>query len=209
MREWLQSVSSLIAGMSGWEGCAVVLAIAYLLLAVRESILCWYCALVSTAIYTALFWNVNLMMESALNVYYMAMAVYGWHQWRFGGSEHHGIAIGTLRPKQHLSIIVSVAALTVISGFLLSRNTGAAWPYIDSFTTWSSVITTVMVARKILENWLYWLVIDTISIPLYVERGLYLTAFLFMAYLVIVIGGYLTWRKRYAAQNMPPANASN
>ena len=209
MGEWLQSASALLADMSGWEGCAVFLAIAYLLLAARENILCWYCALVSTAIYTALFWNVNLLMESVLNVYYMVMAVYGWHQWRSGGTEHHGIAIGTLQPKQHLWIIACVAGLTAISGFLLSRNTGAAWPYIDSFTTWSSVITTVMVARKILENWLYWLVIDTVSIPLYVERGLYLTAFLFMAYLVIVIVGYLTWRRHYAAQHASPANASN
>lgn len=198
---------SAIIAMSPWEGAAAVLAIAYLLLATRENLLCWYCALVSTAIYTVLFWDVNLLMDSALNVYYMGMAVYGWQQWRFGGAEHDGVAIRMLSINVHASIFLSIIVLTVISGFLLSENTHAAWPYVDSFTTWSSVITTVMVARKVLENWLYWLVIDAISIPLYIERELYLTAFLFMLYLVIVVIGYLNWRQRYANQITQNAHA--
>ncbi len=193
--------------MSPWEGCAVFLALAYLLLATRENLLCWYCALVSTAIYTALFWEVNLLMDSALNVYYMGMAVYGWYQWRFGGTQHDGILIRTLSRNGHAKIIISIVALTAISGVLLSKNTDAAWPFVDSFTTWASMVTTVMVARKILENWLYWLVIDAISVPLYLERELYLTASLFLAYLVIVVIGYLSWRQRYCEQNSISANA--
>ncbi|MDP6182661.1 MAG: nicotinamide riboside transporter PnuC [Gammaproteobacteria bacterium] len=207
MEGLLQEAASAIVGVPPWEACAVILAIAYLLLATRENILCWYCALVSTAIYTALFWNVNLLMESALNVYYMAMAIYGWYEWRYGGTDHHGVTIRRLHPNQHVAIIVAISILTVVSGFLLSKNTEAAWPYIDSFTTWASVITTVMVAWKILENWLYWLVIDTISIPLYVDRGLYLTALLFVAYLVIAAGGYWTWRRRYTVQKAVALNA--
>jgi nicotinamide mononucleotide transporter len=200
MHEAAEIALATIATMSAWEGVAVVLAIAYLLLATRENLLCWYCAFVSTAIYTLLFWDVRLLMDSALNVYYMGMAVYGWQQWRFGGLQHDGIAIRRLSIPNHLTIFVVIAGLTTISGLVLSQNTDAAWPYVDSFTTWASVITTVMVVRKILENWLYWLVIDAVSIPLYVERGLYLTAFLFIAYLVIVIIGFFNWRKRYANQ---------
>ena len=203
----LESILSILASMSPWEGIAVVLAIAYLLLATRENLLCWYCAFVSTAIYTALFWDVNLLMDSGLNVYYMGMAVYGWYQWRFGGTQHDGVAIRTLPVSSHVTIIAAIVALTAISGLLLSENTDAAWPYVDSFTTWASVITTVMVARKILENWLYWFVIDAISVPLYLERELYLTAFLFVAYLVIVVIGYLSWRQRYCEQNSISANA--
>lgn len=193
--------------MSLWEGLAVVLALAYLLLATKENILCWYCALISTAIYTVLFWDVRLLMDSALNGYYMLMAVYGWHQWRFGGADHHGVAIQTLSRNSHLSIFVSIALMTAVSGVLLSQNTDAAWPYVDSFTTWASVITTVMVARKVLEHWLYWLVIDAVSIPLYIERELYLTAVLFIAYLVIVVIGYVNWRQRYANQTTEHASA--
>ena len=202
----LESILSILANMSPWETIAVVLAIAYLLLATRENLLCWYCAFVSTAIYTALFWDVNLLMDSGLNVYYMGMAVYGWYQWRFGGAQHDGVAIRTLPVSNHVTIIASIVALTAISGLLLSENTDAAWPYVDSFTTWASVITTVMVARKILENWLYWFVIDAISVPLYLERELYLTAVLFITYLVIVIIGFLSWRQRYVKQNVAPAN---
>ena len=88
----------------------------------------------------------------------------------------------------------------------MSENTDAAWPYVDSFTTWASVFTTVMVARKILENWLYWFAIDAISVPLYLERELYLTAALFIAYLLIVIIGFLSWRQRYVKQNIASAN---
>ena len=86
METWLQSLLSAWQAMSPWEMAAVVFAIAYLLLAVRENILCWAFAFISTAIYTVLFWDVSLLMESALNVYYMAMAVYGYHQWTRGGS---------------------------------------------------------------------------------------------------------------------------
>ena len=87
--------------MSGWEGLAVVLAIAYLLLAMRESILCWVCAFASTAIYTVLFWNVSLVMESALNVYYMAMAVYGWYQWQRGSQQGTELPITRWLPRCH------------------------------------------------------------------------------------------------------------
>jgi nicotinamide mononucleotide transporter len=192
-----QYIPILVSQLSMWETGAVSLAIAYLLLATRENIICWYCAFVSTVIYTALFWQVSLLMESALNIYYMGMAVYGWHQWRSGGQGHHGVVIRTLCRRRHLQILMLIATLTVISGYALSNATQAAWPYVDSFTTWASVITTIMVAKKILENWLYWFVIDSVSIPLYIERGLHLTAILFAAYLVIVVIGYLTWRKHY------------
>jgi nicotinamide mononucleotide transporter len=192
----LTLMSSLVQ-MSGWELLAVLLALAYLVLAARENILCWYCALISTAIYVTLFWDVSLFMESALNIYYMVMAIYGWYQWRYGGSLHHGIAIRRLAVNRHLAIIAGILFVSGISGYLLTGFTTAAWPYVDSFTTWSSVVTTYMVARKILENWLYWFVIDSISIPLYIDRGLYLTALLFVIYLVIVFFGYMSWRRHY------------
>ncbi|MDA0821383.1 MAG: nicotinamide riboside transporter PnuC [Proteobacteria bacterium] len=187
----------MLIDLSAWEASAALLAIGYLLLATRENQLCWYCAFASTAIYTALFWNVSLLMDSALNVYYMGMAIYGWQQWRYGGLAHDGIAINALSLERHAIIFGSIAILTLVSGYLLSEHTTAAWPYVDSFTTWGSVITTVMVAKKILENWLYWVVLDAVSIPLYIERGLHLTALLFFAYTIIAVGGYVTWRRRY------------
>lgn len=191
----LEQISASFSQMLGWELVAVVLAVAYLLLIMRESIWGWPCAFISTVIYTILFWNVSLLMESALNVYYMGMAIYGWWQWQAGGSEHKGLAIRTWPMQRHLVIALGLLGVALVSGYLLSRNTQAAWPYVDSFTTWASVLTTYMVAKKVLENWLYWILIDAISMVLYAERGLYLTALLFAGYLVICVFGYLNWRK--------------
>jgi nicotinamide mononucleotide transporter len=88
-----------------------------------------------------------------------------------------------------------------MSGYLLSENTDARLPYLDSFTTWGSVFTTVMVARKVLENWLYWIVINSVSIYLYIDRDLDQTAAMFVVYLVLSALGYVAWKENYVAQN--------
>ncbi|MDO3388062.1 nicotinamide riboside transporter PnuC [Gilvimarinus sp. SDUM040013] len=192
-----EQVQTALATMSGWEFVAVTLAIAYLLLAVRQNSLCWYCAFASTAIYTVLFWDVQLLMESALNVYYMLMAVYGWWQWRHGGKADTKLPVRRWQVQQHIFTIAGIVTITLLSGTLLHLYTEAAWPYLDSFTTWASVITTYMVARKILENWLYWMVINSTSIFLFIDRGLYLTALLLVSYLIISIFGLMNWRRDY------------
>ncbi|PCJ39532.1 MAG: nicotinamide mononucleotide transporter [SAR86 cluster bacterium] len=174
----------------------VILAIAYLLLAARESIWCWLCAIISSFIYVYLFWQVGLLMESMLNIFYIAMAIVGYLQWRYGGGEHEGLNIRTLKPWQHVLIIFLILSLAWLNGWFMQNYTAAAWPYVDSFTTWASVLTTFMVIYKILENWIYWFVIDGISIYLYIDRGLYLTAFLFLAYVIIVVFGFISWRKK-------------
>ena len=188
-----------------WENLAVALAIAYLLLAVRESSWCWYAAFVSTAIYTVLFWNVSLLMESALNVYYMAMAVYGWWQWQRGGVQHQGVSIQRWPIQRHLITVAAIVLISGLSGWLLNKHSSAAWPYLDSLTTWASVVTTWMVARKVLENWLYWVVIDVASIVLYLDRGMHSTAWLFAGYVVIAVVAYFRWRAHYQRQQ-PQSN---
>ena len=167
----------------------------------RENSLCWYCAFVSTGIYIWIFGDVSLYMESALNAYYMVMAVYGWYQWQCGGSSSQGIKLSTWEIKQHLAAIGLVLVLSTISGYLLSQNTDARMPYIDSFTTWGSVVTTFMVARKVLENWLYWIVINSVAIFLYIDRDLYQTAGLFALYIILSVIGFIAWRKAYFQQS--------
>ena len=189
----------------GLETIAVVLGIAYLLFAMRENSLCWYCAFISTGIYIWIFRDVSLYMESALNAYYMVMAVYGLYQWQHGGNNAEGIKLCCWGLKKHFSAIGLVLVLSAISGYLLSQNTEARMPYIDSFTTWGSVITTFMVARKVLENWIYWIVIDAVSIFLYIDRGLYQTVGLYSIYLVLAVIGYIAWRKAYFKQSPKPS----
>lgn len=183
------------------ETIAVLLSIAYLLLVMAENSLRWYCAFISTAIYVWIFGDVNLYMESALNVYYMAMAIYGWYQWRQGGESSSGIAISRWDPRQHLTAIAVILIATGISGYLLASSTDAVFPFLDSFTTWGSVLTTYMVARKVVENWIYWIVINSVSIFLFIDRELYQTAGLFCLYLILAVIGYIAWRKAYLKQS--------
>ncbi len=210
MNSWLQSLLSTAQSMSPWEIAAVIFAVFYVLLAVKENVLCWLFALMSTAIYTVLFWDVSLLMESALNVYYMAMAVFGWYQWtrggHNGGGQPHALAVQSMSARQHVLVIVAIVVLSSVSGYLLGEHSSAAWPYVDSFTTWASVITTYLVTRKYLQNWLYWIVIDAVSVPLYIDRGLGLTALLFAVYIVIAVFGYLKWRNHF--QNDGQARAT-
>jgi nicotinamide mononucleotide transporter len=187
-----------LLAMSGWEAAAVVLGIAYLLLAMRESLWCWYAAFGSTAIFLFLFWDVRLLMEAALQVYYLAMAVYGWWHWQHGGGQSDALAISSWGRRQHATAIGLVLAISLLSGLMLSNFSDARLPFLDSFTTWGSVLTTWMVARKILENWLYW---HSVSIYLYLDRALYLTALLFLVYIVIAVFGYQQWRQHYRAQS--------
>jgi nicotinamide mononucleotide transporter len=197
----MESLQQALAELSGWEAAAVLLGVAYLLLAVRENICCWYAAFLSTAIFGFLFWDVNLLMESGLQVYYLIMAVYGWWQWRPGSRGAGVLQIQRWRWHSHLAAAGLVLLLASASGFWLQRNTGAVMPFLDSFTTWGAVLSTWMVARKILENWLYWLLIDSLSIYLYLDRGLYLTALLFLLYIIIAIFGYRQWLQRYQNQH--------
>lgn len=194
LADWLQ--------LHGWEALAVLLGIAYLLLAMRESLWCWPAAFVSTLIYLFLFWHAQLPMESGLQVYYLAMAVYGWWHWRGGTTvAPEPLPVRTWPWHFHVAAIVLVLAASLVSGALLTHFGLGRLPYIDSFTTWGAIVTTWMVAQKLLENWLYWLVVDGVSLYLYVDRGLHLTALLFVVYLVIVVFGYFQWRRHYREQH--------
>ncbi len=207
MSDLLQSLVNAAAGMSPWEGAAVVLAIAYLVLAIRQNPWCWAAAFASTSIYLVLMYEARLYMESVLQVFYLGMAVYGWYHWRHGPGPDHALPVTTWSVSTHVRVIAGVVALAVLSGALLSIYSDAALPYLDSFTTWGAVITTWMVARKILENWLYWFVIDSVSIYLYASRELFLTALLFAFYLVLIVVGYRAWR-REMRRGVDPAKAA-
>lgn len=183
-----------LSELQWWELPAVGLAVAYLVLAIRQNIWCWAAAAVSAMLFLYVMYQAGLYMQSALQLFYLAMAAYGWHQWRRGGAGGSALAVSTWHLRHHLLAIGGVLLLTAISGGLLSRFTASALPYLDALATWGAVVTTFMVARKILENWVYWFVIDSVSIGLYLTRELYFTAALFVIYLVLVVIGYRSWR---------------
>lgn len=182
------------------ELAAVTLAVLYLLLAIRQNIWCWAAAAISTALYLFIMYEARLYAESALQVFYLAMAAYGWYEWRFGGSRHEGVQVTTWPARNHVVAVLVVFALVLASGGLLQRYSDAALPFADAFTTWGAVVATWMVARKILENWVYWFVIDSVSVYLYLSRELYFTAVLFVAYLVMIVFGYRSWKRSMLEQ---------
>lgn len=179
------------------EVVAVVFAIGYLLLAIRENIWCWLCAGISTAIYIWLFLDARLYMESALNGFYLAMAVYGWLVWTSGPDRDHDRPVVRWPLQTHAAAIAVIVLLSAFSGFLLTRYSNAAFPYLDSLTSWSAVWATFLVARKVLENWWYWLAVDSASVLIYWVRDLQLTSLLFVAYVIMIPFGIAHWTRSY------------
>ncbi|WP_197493003.1 nicotinamide riboside transporter PnuC [Woeseia oceani] len=195
-----QLPGSLLAELQAFsvlELISVVLAIAYLLLAIRQNIWCWYCAAISTACYVWIFIDARLYMESALHVFYLAMAVYGWYSWRHGARDRESLPVVVWTLGTHGKAVLGIIVLSSISGFLLQRYSDAVFPYIDSLTTWSAVWATFLVARKVLENWWYWLLIDAASMVIYWTRDLHLTSVLFAMYLVLIPFGLWSWVRSY------------
>lgn len=179
--------------LTSWlEGVAVVLALAYVWLAARQNIWCWPCALISTGIYTWLFWHVSLPFHTGLNFYYLLMAIYGWIQWRNKAKD--SMPIQSLPLYQHG---IYILVLTLIAWALSHFANGfldASYLHLDAFITVFSLFTTVLVAHKVRENWLYWIVINGFSAYLYFAKDLNLTGILFICYLGFAIYGYIKWK---------------
>ena len=193
-------MQELLAQLLEWsplEMAAVIAAILYLLLAIRENIWCWLFAGISTAIYVYLFVTAQLYMESALNVFYFVMAVYGFAVWYRGHTPEHELPVTKWRLSTHAIAIAAILLLSLCSGYLLDTRTDAAFPYIDSLTTWSAIWATFLIARKVLENWWYWLVIDVASIFIYWSRDLQLTALLFVVYVIMIPFGLISWTRSW------------
>jgi nicotinamide mononucleotide transporter len=191
---------------SGVEWVGAALAIVYLLLAIRQLLSCWVAAFVSSCLYVWVLFGAHLYMESVLNAFYAVMAVYGFWQWQRG---REGAALRVTRwpPSRHAIALACIIVLSVISAFFLRRYTSAASPFVDSMVTWSSVFTTFLAARKVYENWHWWLIIDSISLCLYFTRHLYVTVLLFGLYLILIAVGMREWHRNLAAPAPAPAHA--
>ena len=193
MGEILQILTQLNFNWSIIESAAVFFSILYVILALKESIWCWGAAAISVILYIYICYTAQLYPETGLQVFYLFMAFYGYYQWNKNDST---LQIQQWTITKHLLILLIGAILTFLMGFYFSLYTNAALPLVDSFTTVFSVFSTYMVAKKVLGNWLYWIVIDAVSVYLYFSRDLQLTSLLFMGYTIIAIFGYFSWLKR-------------
>lgn len=183
------------------EGVGAALAIAYLLLALKQNKLCWFAWIASSILYLYVMYQAGLYMESLLQVFYLCMGFYGLSQWTKTINNNQNTYVDLWSIGNHIFAISLVIALSFLSGILLSNFSNAALPFIDAFTTWGAIVASYMVAKKILENWIYWFVIDFISVFIFASRGLYFTSALFVTYLVIIYFGYKSWSKIRLNQN--------
>lgn len=187
--------------MTTWEAIAMILAITYLLLAIKQSLWCWVAAFFSTLIYSIIFFDVSLLMDSALNIYYLVMAVYGWYVWKYGNNiKTKELEITSYGLFKNIKIIIVLAVISTVLGFIMDNYTNADFAYVDSFTTVYAIFSTYMLAQKIIENWIYWIVIDSVSIYIYIQKGLNLTAVLFLIYTILAIIAYKKWKSDYEYQ---------
>ncbi|CAA6804627.1 MAG: Predicted thiamin transporter PnuT [uncultured Sulfurovum sp.] len=193
----VETIAQAFASMPAWEITAVIFGIAYVLLAAKESLWTWFFAFFGTLIYTILFWEGALLSSSLLNFYYMLMAVYGFVLWR-GNKQSQELEISTWSLKKNSITIAFGLLLSVVLGFLFDSYTEAKFVYLDTFVMVFSVIATWMLANKVLENWLYWVVIDSAAIVLYWQSGYVATVVLFTLYVVLAFYGYTSWRKVFS-----------
>ncbi|SNY56857.1 nicotinamide mononucleotide transporter [Arsukibacterium tuosuense] len=201
MMLWLSNVLEQWQLMHSLELLATLLALAYVVLALRQSLWCWPAALLSTILFTHIMWDSALLSDALLQLYYAAMAMYGWWRWQQLKQQHHGQNTVSEWPwRRHLQLIAVTGAIGLVLGYLMASYTHADFAYLDAQTTAFSVMATWLVARKLVSNWLYWVVIDAISIYVYAQKHLYFLTLLFMLYTIIALAGYFIWRATYQQQ---------
>ncbi len=202
MTDFIPHFFEQIAAASLAEWVAVVLALAYVWLAARQNRWCWLCAFISTAIYTWLFWQVTLPFQAILNLYYMVMAGYGYYQWNrqaAGDDRVHSWPWYT-----HAMLVPGLLLIAWGLSLWAQGQFNSEHLLLDASIQVVSVVTTVMVAHKVLQNWLYWIVINLASAYLYAQSGLMLSACLFLGYVGFAVFGYAQWLKQWKMQEHDP-----
>ena len=185
---------------SAVEFVAVVLGVSYVLLILKCNRLGWLAGAASSIIYVYLAARAHLPMQSVLQFYYVVMSVYGWRNWT-RAQQQQGGGIGRLPVRNHVLALLAIALLSALTAQWLRRETHAAWPYLDSMTTWISLFATWLIARLKLENWLYWIAADSVMVYLFAAQGYPFTAALFLTYMVIAVFGFREWLHKYRLQS--------
>lgn len=174
------------------EVLATTTSLAYLILLIRQNIWCWPLAIVSGLLSIFLFIESKLYSESVLYGYYVLIAFYGLWNW---SRPKVKLKIKTWKPRYHLMAILVGVLLSFGLGYWFKENTDADKPFVDATTTIFSFIASILEARKILSGWIYWIVINGVTVGLYFSKSLDLYAGLMVIYFVMSIVGYREWAK--------------
>ena len=183
--------------MSSLEWIAAIAGAVSVYLSARENIWSWPTAIVNVGLYIIVFRRTGLYSDMGLQVVYLALSIYGWYEWLYGGKNRSTLRVSRATEREWL-IAVPVA---VIFWLALARYTatlpGVALPHLDSGLTTMSLVAQWMMTRKILENWVLWIVADIVYVPMYVYKGLPVTAALYAVFLALAVLGLRSWWRSY------------
>ena len=178
------------------ELLGAVLGLAYIFFSIRQSIFTWPVGLITSILYVYVFFSAKFYADMLLQVYYVAISIYGWYHWLKGNpAKNAQLEVSKMPRSYYLPVTIAGIFLSSLFIFGLKNYTDSPVPVADSVTTALSIIATWMLARKYFEHWLIWIFVDFFSVGLYVWKGLWPTAILFVVYTVMATLGYLSWRR--------------
>jgi nicotinamide mononucleotide transporter len=173
-------------------------------LAARENIWNWPVAIVNAISFIIVFFGAKLYADCGLQMVYVAISIYGWWSWLHGGRDRSELPVTRARPGSMPLFALATMVSTAILMLLLRRFTDSTVPFWDALTTAISLTAQYMLARKIIDNWWLWLAADVIYVALYIYKGLYLTAVLYVIFFALCVVGLVRWQKLLA---VPEAKA--
>ncbi len=169
-------------------------------LAARANIWNWFFGIITVSLYAIIFFEVKLYADMGLQLVFFCLQFYGIYQWLYGGAQHHA---RTVQRANKIILLIAFVATLILFGsiaFILQRYTDSTTVYIDAFTTALSLVAQWMMSKKWLEHWWLWMVVDVISISMYLNKSLYFTSGLYAAYFFLCVVGYVTWKKLLSPQ---------
>ena len=183
--------------MSILEWIAAIAGAISVYLSARENIWSWPTAIVNVGLYIIVFRRTGLYSDMGLQVVYLILSIYGWYEWLYGGTNRSALRVSRASAREWL--VATPVALLFWLG--LARYTatlpGVALPYLDSGLTTLSLVAQWMMTRKILENWVLWILADIVYVPMYVYKGLPVTAALYAIFLALAVLGLRSWWRSY------------
>lgn len=179
------------------EVLGTVFGLLYILLSIKQNVWCWPTGLLSSVFYIVVFFSAKFYADMSLQFYYVFISIYGWYHWVSGGNKNQNKTLEVTQTSIKLGIILFIinAGLLGLISFILVNYTDSEIPYWDAFTTAASIVATWMLAQKKIEHWIIWIIVDIVSLGLYLYKGLYATVVLFAVYTILAFIGYIQWKK--------------
>lgn len=189
---------------SNWvEVSGALLGFLYILLSIRQNKWCWPIGLLTSVLYIYVFLVTKFYADMLLQVYYVGASIYGWYNWTHGETQKsETLPVRRVDKREWIWISLVILLLFAVIAFVLRDYTDSPVPYWDAFTTAGSFVATWMLAKKMIENWVLWVVVDAVSLGLYVYKGLYPTVGLFAIYTTLAVIGYMQWKKELLTPKM-------